>query len=285
MGLLRGVAPRVSRRVAGSRAPGSTEGLAEGSAERGATKGAGMRTCEECGTAVGDTWEYCLRCGEALPPPVVTTSGGLAGVLGRLGMRRQPAARGAEASVDGADTDAASARAAVSRFWAATVPLWVAAAVGAALSVALILAVVVLPGGQGGLDEAREAEAAALLEADRLGGELEQAQALLAAARERADTAESDLAALNAEASQSEGTLAEAREEAATLRSEVEEATGELEARQAALDARGQHIELLQECVAGMEVVVQFARSGLMTQATQAEEAISATCEAARTFG
>src|SRR5690606_6077064 len=131
-------------------------------------------------------------------------------------------------------------------------------------------------------DEARQAEAASLLEVDRVSGELEQTQTALATAQERADTAEADLAALTAEASESQGALTEAQEEAATLRGDLDEATGELEARQAALDASGQHIELLQECVAGMEVVVQFARSGLMTQATQAEEAISPTCEAAR---
>lgn len=262
-----------------------------------------MRTCEECGTAVGDTWEYCLRCGEALPPLPEPVTTGLAGVLGRLGLRRQPPGTPRDggdsddrgnggAGGDDRDDAVGAARgpqsgfgAAAARLWEATVPLWIAGAVAVVLSVALLLAVVLLPGGDdAGLDEARDAEAAALLEVDRVNGELAEAQNALASAETRADSAEADLAELNADASESQSTLAQAQEEVASLQTQLDEATGELEAQQASLDANQQHIELLQECVAGMEVVVQFARSGLLTQAAQAEEAISATCEAARTF-
>ena len=242
-----------------------------------------MRNCPECGTAVGDTWEYCLRCGEALPAPVVATPSGVAGVLARLGVKRQPRQL-PDDDAYAAGTQPAGARAAFQRFWDARVPLWIAAAVGLVLSVALLLAVFVLPGGSAGLDEARAAEAAALQDVDRLDGELQQVRADLAAAQERADTAEADLAALQEQASASEGTLAEAQEEAAGLRAQLDEANTELEARQVAIDSGRQHVELLQECVSGMEVVVQFARNGLFNQAAQAEEVIQPVCEQARTF-
>ena len=245
-----------------------------------------MRNCQECGTAVGETWEYCLRCGEALPPPADEEAP--RGVLGRLGaalgLKAAPARTDPIEVAEQEGFREPAWRTAASRFVEARAPLWLTGALVAVLSIALLLAVAFLPGNGSGLGEARQAEAAARAEVDRLSGELEQARTALASAEERAETAEADLAALTAEASESQGTLEQTRQEAVSLRQQLEEVSTELETQEETLATRDRHVELLQECVAGMEVVVQFARNGLLQQAAQAEQVVAATCEEARTL-
>ncbi len=242
-----------------------------------------MRNCQECGTAVGETWEYCLRCGEALPPLPEPVTTGFGGFLGRLGIRRHTSADPRDDAYDAAVSES-GLKTAARRFGAARVPLWLTVMVAGVLSVGLIAPLLLL-GGSSGVTEARQAEAAALREVDRLGGELEQVRADLAAAQERADAAEGELAALTEEASESQGTLAQAQQQTVELREQLDEVNTELETQQETLQSRQHHVELLQECVAGMEVVVQFARSGLMDQAAQAEQVIFPTCEEARSLG
>lgn len=244
-----------------------------------------MRTCQECGTAVGESWEYCLRCGEELPANEIEAASG-GGAVARLKAAVAPlGGRQPRHVEDAGDTETSGAGfgEAASRFWGATVPLWIAGLVTIALGVGLVLAVMLLPGGDNGaLESARAESQAASAEVERLNGELEGVREELRVALERAEGAEAELAGVTQQASESQGTLAEAQERVAAVEGELETATADLQAAEEQLTARGEHIELLQECIAGMEVVVQFARSGLMGQAAQAEEVISGTCEQAR---
>jgi hypothetical protein len=230
-----------------------------------------MRTCDACGTLVGDSWEHCLRCGEALtplppPPPGLRT---------RLAARLQRRDRRLLAPAD--LTGAMSAtRNALSR----AVPAWAFAPPAIAIIVLLVLLALLGTGRDDGAAEA--ARSAAVAETALVTEELREAEAERDRLAAEVAEAEDRLAALEDVAEGAAADLGELQEELAAAQAAAAEAEADLQASQEALRASESRIAALEECLDGTTVALAFARDGRQGAADVALAAVADACAAAR---
>ncbi|MEX1022167.1 MAG: hypothetical protein WD058_03365 [Dehalococcoidia bacterium] len=250
-----------------------------------------MRSCEDCGTPVHATWEYCRRCGAelpALPAPAPRTfpRPRLPSVAALRGLR--PRARRVTGVTGGAAGGAMLAR--LGRARASMVPAWTLVAAVGVLSVVAFAFALALALGGGPDTSAADLEAARLVgtqaqgEAERLTGDLAAAHATETGLREEVAALDERLADAEEELAGGEGDREALESTVVGLRQQVDEASTELTTQEETIEVQESQIATLFECLSGLEVAVAFFSEGREDLVDRALEAVDDACDAVEGF-
>lgn len=244
-----------------------------------------MRSCEHCGTPLHESWDHCRRCGADLPPQeerparrprLPAFAWAPRGRVPAPFSRAAAGLRGLRPSSEAFD-----------RFRGRLVPAWTLVATFVVLTL-VGLAIAAASGGDGvsaaELEAARLAESEALAERDQTAADLTTARTESDALSSKLDAAEARVAELEEEIAGGEGDLEALQTEVDDLQEQLDGARGDLEATEETIATRDAQIDVLIECVDGLQVGIAFATQGRLDLARRAIEAVQGACGQVQSF-